>query len=143
MSSLTKHITDALIKAREEKLKLETSIPRKLEDGWEPTIKMKINDFDCNALCDLGASVSIMPKSFYDMLNLNPLEECYLNVHLAYSSKKKPLGRVDDVLIVVNDNYVAVDFIVMEIECNASCPIILGGPFFRTVGAIIDMKREI
>ena len=58
--ALIKHITDALIKAREEKLKLETSIPRKLEDGWEPTIKMKINDFDCNALCDLGASVSVM-----------------------------------------------------------------------------------
>ncbi|KAK1641992.1 hypothetical protein QYE76_059797 [Lolium multiflorum] len=45
--AFTKHITNALIKAREEKLKLETSIPRKLEDGWEPIIKMKVNDFDC------------------------------------------------------------------------------------------------
>ena len=35
-----------------------------------------------------GASVSVMPKSFYEMLNLNLLEECYLNVHLADSSKK-------------------------------------------------------
>ena len=100
---------------------------------------MRINDFDCDALCDLGASVSIMPKSFYEMLNLNPLEECYLNVLLADSSKNKPLGRVDYVLIVVNDNYVPVDFIVMDIECNASCPIILGRPFLRTVSAIIDM----
>ena len=92
-------------------------------------------------MCDLGTSVSVMPKSFYDMLNLNPLEECYLNVYLADSSKKKPLGRVDDVLIVVNDNYVLVDFIVMYIECNVSSPIILGRPFLRTVGAIIDMKE--
>ncbi|KAK1561715.1 hypothetical protein QYE76_008006 [Lolium multiflorum] len=44
--AFTKHITNALIKAREEKLKLETSIPRKLEDGWEPIIKMKFNDFE-------------------------------------------------------------------------------------------------
>ena len=29
----------------------------------------------------------------------------------------------------------------MDIECNASCPIILGRPFFRTIGAIIDMKE--
>ena len=29
----------------------------------------------------------------------------------------------------------------MHIECNGSCPIILGRPFFRTVGAIIDMKE--
>ena len=49
---------------------------------------MKINDFNYNALCELGASVSVMPKSFYDMLDLNPLEECYLNVHLADFSKK-------------------------------------------------------
>jgi hypothetical protein len=31
----------------------------------------------------------------------------------------------------------------MDVECNASCPIILGRPFLRTVGAIIDMKEDI
>jgi hypothetical protein len=31
---------------------------------------MKVNDFDCNALCDLGASISVMPKKIYDMLGL-------------------------------------------------------------------------
>ena len=36
--AFTEHITNALIKAREEKLKLETSIPRKLEDGWDPMV---------------------------------------------------------------------------------------------------------
>jgi hypothetical protein len=29
----------------------------------------------------------------------------------------------------------------MDVECNASCPIILGRPFLRTVGVIIDMKE--
>ncbi|KAK1652933.1 hypothetical protein QYE76_070738 [Lolium multiflorum] len=55
--AFTHHITNALIKAREEKLEREASIPKKLEDGWEPIIKMKVKDFDCNALCDLGASI--------------------------------------------------------------------------------------
>ena len=27
------------------------------------------------------------------------------------------------------------------IDCNPSCPIILGRPFLRTIGAIIDMKE--
>ena len=54
---------------------------------------------------------------------------------------KKPLGRVNDVFITVNNNLVPVDFIVMDIVCNASCPIVLGRPFLRTVGAIIDMKE--
>ena len=29
----------------------------------------------------------------------------------------------------------------MDIECDPSCPIILGHHFLRTVGAIIDMKE--
>jgi hypothetical protein len=29
----------------------------------------------------------------------------------------------------------------LDVECNASCPIILERPFLRTVGAIIDMKE--
>ena len=34
-----------------------------------------------------------------------------------------------------------VDFIVLDIDCNLSCSIILGRPFLRTIGAIIDMKE--
>ena len=34
--AFTKHITNALMQVREEKLKREASIPRKLDDGWEP-----------------------------------------------------------------------------------------------------------
>ena len=71
--AFTKHNTNALIHVREEKLKREASIPRKLEDGWEPIIKMKLNNFDCNALCDLGASISVIPKKLYDMFDLAPL----------------------------------------------------------------------
>ena len=40
----------------EEKLELEVSIPRKLYDEWEPTIKIKIKDHECYALCDLGVA---------------------------------------------------------------------------------------
>ena len=32
-------------------------------------------------------------------------------------------------------------FIVLDIDCNPSCPIILGRPFLRTIGAVIDMKE--
>ena len=38
-------------------------------------------------------------------------------------------------------NYVPVDFIVLDIDCNPSCPIILCRPFLHTIGAIIDMKE--
>ena len=72
--AFTKHITNSLIKVREEKLRLEASIPRKLEDGWNPMIKIKLNNFPCFDLCDVGASTSIMPKRMYDMLELKPFD---------------------------------------------------------------------
>jgi hypothetical protein len=127
------------MKIRDEKLKQKASIPKKLEDGWEPIIDMHVNGFYCHALCDLGASISIMPRMIYDMLGLPPLEKCYFDVPLADVAKKKPLGR--HFLIMVNNNLVPIDFLVMDVECNASCPIILERPFLRTVGAIIDMKE--
>jgi hypothetical protein len=82
-----------------------------------------------------------MPRKIYDMLDLPPLENCYFDVPLADVAKKKLLGRINDVLIMVNNNLVPVDFLVLDFECNASCHIILGRPFLRTFGAIIDMKE--
>ena len=62
-------------------------------------------------------------------------------LHLADSTIKKPLDRINYVLITKNRNYLPMDFIVLDIECNPSWPIILGRPFLRTTGAIIDMKE--
>jgi hypothetical protein len=129
------------MKIRDEKLKQKASIPKKLEDVWEPIINIHVNGFDFHALFDLGASISIMPRKIYDMLDLPPLEKCYYDVPIADVAKKNPLGRINDVLITVNNILVPIYFLVMDVECNASCPIILGRPFLRTVGAIIDMRE--
>ena len=38
-----------------------------------PVVDHDAFDFDdCNALCDLGASISVMPKKLYDILDLPP-----------------------------------------------------------------------
>src|SRR3954468_13833965 len=104
-------------------------------------IKIKLNNFSCFALCDVGASTFVMPKRMYDMLESKPFDPCYFGVLLVDSSVKRHLGKIDDVLIIVNDNYVPVYFTIMDIECDPSCPIILGRPFLRTVGVVIDMTE--
>ena len=129
------------MKALEEKLELEVSIPRKLHDEWEPAIKVKIKNYECFVLCDLGASVSAIPKSLCVVLGLTNLEECFLNLHLEDSTIKKPMGRINDVLILANRNYVPIDFSVLDIDCNPSDPLILGRPCLCTIGAVIDMKE--
>ena len=75
------------------------------------------------------------------MLDLPPLEDCYLNVPLDDNAKNKLMGSLNDVLIMVNNAYVPVDFYVLDVEYNASCSITLGRPFLRKVGAIIHMKE--
>jgi hypothetical protein len=51
-----------------------------------------------------------MPRKIYDMLGLPPLENCYLDVPHADIAKKKPLGWINDVHIMVNNNLVPVNF---------------------------------
>ena len=114
--AFTKHITYALVKIKEEKLKHKASIPRKVEDSWEPIINMQVNDFDLKASCDLGSSVSIMPRKIYEMLDLPPLEDCYIDVPLNDNAKKKLMGTINDVIIMVNNAYVPVDFYVLDVE---------------------------
>ena len=88
---VTKHIIDALMQSYKEILELEVSIPRKLYDEWEPTIKIKIKDHECHALCDLGASVSTIPKTLCDVLGFHEFDDFSLNLHLADSTIKKPM----------------------------------------------------
>ena len=83
----------------------------------------------------------LSPKTLCVLLGFRDFDNCSLNLHLADSTIKKPMGRINDVIIVTNRNYVPIDFIVLDMDCNPSCPIILGRPFLRTIGAIIDMKE--
>ena len=71
-----------------------------LNDEWEPTIKIKIKDHECYALCDLGASVSKFPKSLCGLLGFRVFDVFSLNLTLADSTIKKPMGRINDVLTV-------------------------------------------
>ena len=60
------------------------------------------------------------------MLDFREFDDCFLNLHLADSTIKKLMGIINDALIVANRNYVPVDFIVLDIDCNPTGPIILG-----------------
>ena len=81
--AFTKHIVDAMMQSYDEKLNLEVSIPRKLYDEWEPTIKIKIKYYECHAFCDLDSSVSMIPKTLCDVLGFREFDDCSLNLHLA------------------------------------------------------------
>ena len=43
-------------------------------------VKINLNNFFCFALCDVGASASVMPKRMYAILELKPSDPCSFGV---------------------------------------------------------------
>ncbi|XP_056689972.1 uncharacterized protein [Spinacia oleracea] len=112
----------------------------KLKDPGSFSIPCSIQElkFD-NVLYDLGASVSIFPYKIYEKLSLGDLTHTPMSLQLADRSVMFPLGRVDDVPLVIGKLTFLVDFIVLDIDEDAHTPIILGRPF----GALIDVQGDL
>ena len=53
-------------------------------------------------LCDLGASISVMPKHVYDSLSLEPLNKINFVIQFADRSFVYPLGVIEDVLVKID-----------------------------------------
>ena len=118
-------------------------LPPKLKDPGSFVIPCKIGDTKFNrCLCDLGASVSLMPKSVYTRLNLIELKPTRMSLQLADKSVRFPEGIVEDVIVQIGDYFVPVDFVVVEMEEDTHTPLLLGRDFLITAGANIDVKKE-
>ena len=80
---------------------LNTS-PIKKKDPGCPTIDCSIGsqNFE-NALCDLRASVSVMPKEVIDMLNHSTLTPTSMCLQLADQSVRYPTGIAENILVKI------------------------------------------
>jgi hypothetical protein len=92
------------------------------------------------ALCNLGASVSVMPRDVFEKLRL-PLEPTGMCLELGDNSIRYPLGIVEDMPVKVGHHFVPIDFVVLEMGEREKPPLIFGRPFLKTVGATIDVGK--
>ena len=120
---------------------LQNKLPEKHGDPSSFSIPVKIGDLETkSALCDLGASVSLMPLSMARKLNFGEMKPTRMSIQLADRSVRLPLGVLEDVPVQVGRVFVPCDFVIMEMEEDAKVPLILGRPFLKTAGVVIDMK---
>jgi hypothetical protein len=113
----------------------------KQKDPGCPTIPCSVGSFNFEkALCDLGASVSVMPRDAFEKLRL-PLEPMGMCLELGDNSICYPLGIAEDVPVKVGHHFIPVDFAVLEMGEREKPPLILGRPFLKTVGATIDVGK--
>jgi predicted aspartyl protease len=105
-----------------------------------PKIPCSIGSFKFEkALCDLGASVSIIPRDVFEKLRLPELEPMTMCLELGDNSNRYLLGIAVDVPMKVVHHFIPIDFIVLEMVEREKPPLILGRPFLKTVGATIDV----
>nr|XP_017239909.1 PREDICTED: uncharacterized protein LOC108212702 [Daucus carota subsp. sativus] len=120
---------------------IQRNIPPKLKDPGSFSLPCTIGKVGIKrALCDLGASVSLMPYSIYKRLGLGELKKTRISLQLADRTIKYPLGVLEDVLVNVDKFVIPCDFVILEMNEDVEIPIILGRPFLATAGASIDVK---
>ncbi|XP_022871978.1 uncharacterized protein LOC111391067 [Olea europaea var. sylvestris] len=115
-------------------------LPPILNDPGSFTISCTIgsNYFE-HSLCDLGASVNLMPLSIYRSLGLGETKPTTISLQLANRSIKRPKRIIEDEIVKVDKFIFPADFIILEMEEDSNIPLILGRPFLATGRALIDV----
>ncbi|XP_010253001.1 PREDICTED: uncharacterized protein LOC104594413 [Nelumbo nucifera] len=121
---------------------LLNKLPQKLKDPGNFTIPCTIGSLKINkALCDLGASINLMPYSVFKKLGLGEPQPTRVALQLADRSIKHPRGIIEDVLVKVDKFIFPADFIVLDIQEDVDVPLILGQPFLATGKTMIDVQQ--
>ncbi|XP_073051355.1 uncharacterized protein [Primulina eburnea] len=121
---------------------LQRKLPQKLKDPRSFTIPCVIGDSRVNrALCDLGASINLMPFSIYRTLELGEVKASTITLQLADRSLTYPRGIVEDVLVKVEKFIFPADFVILDMEEDQETPLIFGRPFLATGKALIDVHK--
>ncbi|KAG8661045.1 hypothetical protein MANES_02G221020v8 [Manihot esculenta] len=122
---------------------IKRELPTKCKDKGMFAISCKIGNVGIKkAMCDLGASINVMPLSIYKSLNACALKETKVVIQLADRSVVYPIGVLEDVLVQVNELVFPADFYVIDTKedsCNTSSDILLGRPFLSTARTKIDV----
>ncbi|XP_015947337.1 uncharacterized protein LOC107472328 [Arachis duranensis] len=121
---------------------IQRGIPPKLKDPGGFVVSCTIGKTILNkALCDLGASINLMPLSMMRKLDIEELKPTRMSLVMADRSIKTPNGIVENLLVKVGEFIFPADFVILDTEEEGSDSIILGRPFLHTARAIIDVEK--
>ena len=96
---------------------LQKKLPPKLQDPGNFPIPFSIgNRVSGKALCDLGASINLMPLSMFKRLKLGEPKSTTISLQLVDRSYQHPRGIIENVLVKVGKFVVSTDFVILEIE---------------------------
>ncbi|CAJ2636922.1 unnamed protein product [Trifolium pratense] len=120
---------------------LQRKLPQKKKDPGSFTIPCSIGNLHVGrALCDLGASINLMPLSMMKKIPGAIAKPTKMQLSLADRSITYSYGILQDVLVRVAEFVFPADFVILDMEENAEVPLLLGRPFLATGRALIDVE---
>ena len=91
-------------------------MPVKYDDPGNPVLTVQINQTNLpNTLVDLGATINVSTTRTLSALGLPNPRPTPTVLELAYRSTMKPLGVLEDIIIVVDSWKYPVEFLVLNI----------------------------
>ncbi|XP_004240324.2 uncharacterized protein [Solanum lycopersicum] len=118
------------------------SLVQKKEDPGAFTIPRTIGLLHfAKALCDIGASINLMPLSIYKKLGLGDPKPTTMRLLMVDRTVNRPINILHDVLVKVKSFIFSIDFVILHCEVDFEVPIILGRPFLDTGRALVDMEK--
>jgi len=107
---------------------IQQKLPHKSKDPGSFVIPCEIgNIMVSKSLCDLGASINLMPFSLFKRLGIEEVKPIMITLQLANRSMTYPYGVVKDVLVKVDKFIFLANFVVLNM---AEDPPFYGFPHF-------------
>ncbi|XP_074293636.1 uncharacterized protein LOC141620740 [Silene latifolia] len=117
-------------------------MPEKLQDPVIFSIPCMVGNVSIKkALCDLGASVSILPLPIARKVRLHDMIPTSMTLQLGDRLVQRPMDVIEDVSVKVRNFYIPTDFVILEIPEDQQTPIILGRPLLATGDVNISVKE--
>ncbi|XP_024958923.1 uncharacterized protein LOC112499884 [Cynara cardunculus var. scolymus] len=121
---------------------LTCKISPKLKDPGSFTIPCSIGGKAVgHALCDLGASINLMPLSVFNKLGIGEVRPTTVTLQLADRSIAYPKAKIEDILVQVDKFIFQADFLVLDYEADKNVPIILERPFLAIRRTLIGVQK--
>ncbi|KAM1023493.1 hypothetical protein ACFX2A_045354 [Malus domestica] len=109
---------------------------QQLTDFMKTLSKVQIN----LPLIDAIKNIPSYAKFFKDRLGQGEIKPTSVILQLADRSVAYPKGIIEDLIIKVDNLYLHIDFVILDMDEDMQTPIILGHPFMATTRTLIDVE---
>jgi hypothetical protein len=113
------------------------------EEKMAPHLSCEIKGFQCKALCDIGAQVSVLSSKIYDKVQDHNLDLASTSTKLIMGNGRtiRPLGIACNMNVRITGKCIPTDFFFIDAYHSNHDHIILGRPFLKLVDVVLDVGK--